>query len=217
MRPWVKKLIIVFILIGSVLVFFVGIGFYMNYSMDPLIYDSSNIHEIPHKPIAIVLGAAVNPRTELPSDILADRILGAVDLYKEGKVDMILMSGDNRVTHYNEPEVMRLFAISHGVLSEAIVLDYAGRRTYDTCYRAKYIFGIDEAVLVTQRYHLYRALYTCRGLGVDVVGLDAVRQEYVGQGFYNVREFAAQIVAFFQVNITRPEAAVMGDRIDLSL
>lgn len=216
-NPWLKRFIIIVILIGSLLSTVVGIVFYMKAAMDPLIYDISDIHEVPEKPVAIVFGAAVNPNTNLPSDILADRIVTGIDLYKAGKVEKILMSGDNRVAHYNEPEIMKLFAMSYGVPEEDIVLDYAGRRTYDTCYRAKYVFQIEEAVLVTQRYHLYRALYTCNTIGVDSVGVDAARQVYVNQNLYNMREFAAQIVAFMQVHVTKGEAAVMGETIDLSL
>jgi len=215
MKSWVKKFVVMVILVGSLLSVFVGIVFYMKFEMNSLIYDISDINEIAKKPIAIVFGAAVNPNTNLPSDILADRIITGVDLYKTGKVGKILMSGDNRVTHYNEPEIMKLFAMSYGVPGEDIVLDYAGRRTYDTCYRAKYIFGIKEAVLVTQRYHLYRALYTCNVIGVDSVGVDATRQEYTNQEFYNMREFAAQIVAFFQVHVVKGEAAIMGETVDL--
>jgi vancomycin permeability regulator SanA len=217
MKPWMKRFIIIVILIGSLLSAFVGIVLYMEVVMDPLIYDISDIHEVPEKSIAIVFGAAVNSNTNLPSDILADRIVTGIDLYKAGKVEKILMSGDNRATHYNEPEIMKLFAMSYGVPEEDIVLDYAGRRTYDTCYRAKHIFQIEEAVLVTQRYHLYRALYTCNTIGVDSVGVDAARQVYVNQNLYNMREFAAQIVAFMQVHLTKGEAAVMGETIDLSL
>jgi vancomycin permeability regulator SanA len=174
-----------------------------------LIYN--DINNAPGKRVAIVFGASVNPKRDLPSDILADRIKTAVDLYKAGKVEKILMSGDNRVTHYNEPIVMKSYAEWFNVPSDDIVLDYAGRRTYDTCYRAKEIFQLDEAVLVTQRYHLYRALYTCDSLGLKVIGVSAERQPYRGQFYYNLREIPATVLAVWQVNITKPKP-VLGEK-----
>ena len=90
-----------------------------------------------------------------------------------GKVEKLLLSGDNRTLDYNEPGAMRAYAISLGVPAEDIVLDYAGRRTYDTCFRAKAIFGVDQVLLVTQMFHLPRALYTCRALGIEAEGIPA--------------------------------------------
>ncbi len=101
----------------------------------------------------------------LPPRYLQDRVQTAANLYFAGKVEKLLMSGDNRFVDYNEPAVMRKVALSLGVPEEAIVLDYAGRRTYDTCYRAKAIFGVTEAILVTQAFHLPRAIYLCNRLG----------------------------------------------------
>ncbi len=181
-----------------------------NYS-GKLIYKYDDMDEIPSKPVAIVFGAAVNPNTQLPSDILRDRIVTAIDLYNNGKVEKIIMSGDNRVTHYNEPIVMQRYAELLSVPEEDIVMDFAGRRTYDTCYRAKEIFQIDEAILVTQEYHLYRALYTCNALGIDVVGVSASRQEYIGQGYYDLREIPATLLAMWQVHISHPEP-ILGEK-----
>jgi SanA protein len=170
-----------------------------------------DIETVPAQKVAIVFGAAVNPNTMLPSDILEDRLLTGINLYNDGKVDKLIMSGDNRVSHYNEPEVMMRYAIDHGIPEEDVVADYAGRRTYDTCYRAKEIFGIDEAILVTQKYHLYRALYTCNKIGVDSVGVSATRQPYLYQNYYNLRETAATLLAAWQVNIEHPKP-VLGEK-----
>ena len=109
-------------------------------------------------------------RNGTPTPVLQDRIETAADLYFAGKVEKLLMSGDNRFIYYNEPGAMREYAISLGVPEEDIVLDYAGRRTYDTCYRAKAIFGLEKAILVTQAFHMPRALYTCNQLGVESPG-----------------------------------------------
>jgi SanA protein len=102
---------------------------------------------------------------------LEDRILFAANLYRNGKVQTILMSGDRRSDSYDEPAAMRTYAIKLGVPEKAIILDNAGFRTYDTCYRAKNIFHLDEAILVTTDYHLPRALFLCNSLGIDATGI----------------------------------------------
>ena len=116
------------------------------------------------------------------------------------------MSGDNRTLAYNEPEAMRQYAMSLGVPSSAIVLDYAGRRTYDTCYRAKAIFGLDSALLVTQAFHLPRALFLCNALGLQASGVEANNHRYWPplMFIWNVREQLATIGAFMDVYVSRP-------------
>jgi SanA protein len=115
------------------------------------------LDKVPTRGVAIVFGAGVWPDGRL-SDILVDRVETAVELYRRGKVQKLLMTGDNRFINYNEPGRMRAYALARGVPDHDIVLDYAGRRTYDSCYRANYIFGVRDAILVTQAYHLDRAL-----------------------------------------------------------
>jgi SanA protein len=116
------------------------------------------------------------------------------------------MSGDNRYVEYNEPEAMRQYALSLGVPNEDIVLDYAGRRTYDTCYRAREIFGVKEAILVTQPFHLARALFLCNALGLDGVGVEANNRVYLKRSllYWNLRELPATLTAFADV-LTRPQ------------
>ena len=118
--------------------------------------------------------------------ILKDRLDAAFELYQAGKVQKLLFSGDNRFVDYNEPGKMLEYALAHGIPREDVVLDYAGRRTYDTCYRARDIFNVSEAIVVTQRYHLPRTLETCRVLGLDVVGYIADRQAYPQRLYYMV-------------------------------
>jgi SanA protein len=122
------------------------------------------------------------------------------------------MSGDNRFLDYNEPGAMREYAISLGVPEEAIVLDYAGRRTYDTCYRATAIFGLQNAILVTQAFHLPRALYTCNALGLKAVGVPSDRHDYNKRSliYWHLRELPATLTAMLQVHILRPEP-VLGE------
>jgi vancomycin permeability regulator SanA len=112
----------------------------------------TDLSSIPGKKVAIVFGAGLW-RDGSPTPVLRDRVATAADLYFAGKVEKLLFSGDNRIVEYNEPAAMRAYALQLGVPDEAIVLDYAGRRTYDTCYRARAIFGVKEAVLVTQKFH----------------------------------------------------------------
>lgn len=160
---------------------------------------------------AIVFGAGLQ-RDGTPSPVLKDRVITAVQLYQEGKVEKLLMSGDNRFADYNEPAAMRDYAVGLGVPADAIVLDFAGRRTYDTCYRAKHIFGLDQALLVTQNYHLPRAIFTCQGLGLEVNGVKADMRDYHPRSmqFWTVRELPATLVAVWQVWISKP-LPVLGD------
>lgn len=164
---------------------------------------------VPARPVAIVFGAGVWPDGRL-SAVLEDRVYTAVQLYRRGKVRKLLFSGDNRYIEYNEPGHMRDYALELGVPDEDIVLDYAGRRTYDSCYRALHIFGVQQAILVSQAYHLDRALFTANGLGLDAIGVPADRRDYLHIRDYWWREMAATALAWWQVEISRPEP-VMGD------
>jgi len=153
--------------------------------------------------VAIVFGAGLL-RDGTPSAVLRDRVQQAANLYFAGKVEKLLMSGDNRFVNYNEPESMRQYALQLGVPDTAIVRDFAGRSTYDTCYRAKAIFGLDKAILVTQQFHLPRAIFLCNMLGVDSVGVDADLHSYRGVRIWgDLRELPATLSAFVDV-ITRP-------------
>ena len=144
--------------------------------------------------------------------MLRDRVSTAAELYKAGKVDKLLMSGDNSTLSYNEPGAMKKYAMQLGIPEEAIVLDYAGRRTYDTCYRAKVIFGVTDATLVTQDYHLPRALIICQNIGLKAVGVSADRRTYTRLTYiyWRLREIPATFTAFIDVFITHPEP-ILGD------
>jgi SanA protein len=161
--------------------------------------------DVPVGRIAIVFGAEVK-KDGTPSAVLRDRVETAVELYKNGKVEKLLMSGDNRFVDYNEPEAMRQYALSLGVPEEAIVLDYAGRRTYDTCYRAKEIFQVDSAILVTQGFHLPRSLFLCNSFGVESVGVEADNYYYLKRLrlVWYIREALATVQAVWDVYVTHP-------------
>ena len=169
------------------------------------------VEESPAAPVGIVFGAGLN-RDGSPSPVLRHRVQTAVDLYFAGKISKILMSGDNRFVDYNEPAAMYEYAVELGLPAEDVVLDYAGRRTYDTCYRARDIFQVNDVLLITQRFHLPRALFICRQLGLDAQGVSANQVQYrkLSQIIWNTREIPATLVAFIELFITRP-LPVLGD------
>jgi SanA protein len=158
--------------------------------------------------VAIVLGAKVWENGD-PSHVLYDRVVTAVELYRAGRVKKILMSGDNPTENYDEPTAMKATAIKLGIPESDIVLDFAGRRTYDTCYRAKEIFQIQKAVIVTQEFHQARSLYLCNNLGVDSIGITANRRRYEGERYWTFREFFSRASAWFEMNFL-PFAPVGG-------
>ncbi len=184
-----RKLSFFALLLGA-LGLLVGFAYklYVDAGTAPMIYSVDDAG-LPHNHVALVFGAGLNSQGG-PSAMLYDRVAAAADLYKSGKVDKLLMSGDNGAVEYNEVEVMRTTALNMGVSYNDIVLDYAGFNTWDSCYRAHEVFGLSEATLVTQRFHLPRALHACRYLKVKAVGVAADRQPY--DTFRNeLREFPA--------------------------
>lgn len=199
-------ILLVFFIVAPVNLVFVLNQYYNQY----IFSDESSI---PETRVAIVFGAGLSPDGNQPSGILEDRIMAAVELYKAGKVKKILMSGDNRFVDYNEPQVMINFAKANGVSSFDLQADFAGRRTYDTCYRAKYIFGVEKAILITQDFHLTRALYTCSSLGIDSIGYVADRNTYQNQTIFAFRDFAATILAYWELNVS-PPSVVLGEKIN---
>jgi len=164
-----------------------------------------SIKEAPVRSAAIVFGAGLW-RDGSPTPVLRDRVAAAAHLYFAGKAQKLIMSGGNPTINYDEPGAMRTYALSLGVPDEAIVLDYAGRRTYDTCYRALHIFGIRQATLVTQGFHLPRALYLCNKLGIDGVGVPADLRQYrrYSRTIWNLREIPATLGALWDVHVARP-------------
>ena len=193
-------LLLIIILVGAPRVMMV-------YQAGKRIYTQENV---PVTRAAIVFGAGLTS-TGGPTTVLKDRVKTAVNLYQTGKVEKVLMSGDNRFINYNEPGAMKAYALELGMPEEDIILDYAGRRTYDTCYRAKEIFQLDEAILVTQQFHLSRALYTCNSLGLGSIGVSADLRYYRDESYWSIREIPASLIAFYQVHITKPEP-VLGDQ-----
>lgn len=163
------------------------------------------VKDVPAKRVALVFGAGLY-RDGSASPVLRDRVETAVQLYQQGKVDKLLMSGDNSFETYNEPAAMRQYALNFGVPDKDIVLDYAGRRTYDSCYRARAIFQAQSAILVTQSFHLPRALFLCNMLGVEAVGVEANNLYFrsISRLIWNTRELFATAQSILDVYVLQP-------------
>lgn len=169
-------------------------------------YDA--VAAVPSRPVALVLGAGLNP-DGTPSGMLADRIDAAAALLRAGRVRGLLFSGDNGTIEHNELASMQRYAIAHGVPAGRIVLDYAGFDTYDSCFRARRIFGIRRAVVVTQEFHLARATYLCRSMGIDAVGLAEPDWGKYGSDLMSrqaLREILARVKAVADALVHRPPA-----------
>lgn len=169
------------------------------------------LEDVPNTRVALIFGAGVRPDGRL-SPMLADRVSAGIALYQAGSVQKLLMTGDNSRAEYDEVTAMQRFAIERGIPEADITLDYAGFSTYESCYRAREIFGVTAAVLITQRYHLPRAVYTCRQLGVAAVGFGTPDWErYPGVMLrYASREWLATLNALWEVHVTRPLPTFLG-------
>lgn len=183
-------------LIGLFAVFLINLRV-KSYS-DQKIY--SKIEDVPDdRRVAVVLGARVWDDGSL-SHALLDRVITAVDLYKAGKAKKLIMTGDNPSPQYDEPTAMKNKAIELGVPEADIVLDFAGRRTYDSCYRAKEIFEVKKAVIISQEFHLPRSIYLCRNMEIESIGMIANRRQYLGERWWGFREFFSVFSAWAEMN-----------------
>ena len=165
----------------------------------------------------IILGASVK-NGDTPSPMLRDRLDEGIALYKAGCAPKILMSGDHGSEYYNEVSVMKKYAIEHGVPSEDIFLDHAGFSTYETMYRARDIFCVDTAVVVTQKFHTARAVYIGRKLGLNVVGYEAPELNPFSSQIHaswNTRECVARVKAFFMVML-KSKPTYLGEQIPIT-
>ena len=161
----------------------------------------------------LILGAGV--RNGKPTPMLRDRLLTGIELYERGAAKKIIMSGDHGSSDYDEVNTMRLFAVERGVPEEDIFMDHAGFSTYDSVYRAKKVFEANSIIIVSQKYHLYRALYVSEKLGVKACGVSANLNKYGGQLKREIREILARDKDFFKC-IAKPEPAFLGDKIPVS-
>lgn len=162
----------------------------------------------------IILGCGIYDDGSL-SPMLRDRLLRGLELYNEGAAPKILMSGDHGRKEYDEVNAMKQYAIDNGVLSENIFMDHAGFSTYESIYRAKEIFEADKVIIVTQEYHVYRALYIAEQFGIDAYGVSADLNAYAGQTMRDFREVLARCKDFAMC-IFKPEPTFLGEVIPIS-
>jgi SanA protein len=167
----------------------------------------------PRPRVAVVFGASVYSNGDL-SPMLEDRVKMAIALYRAQKIDRILVSGDNRTPSYNEPKAMQDYLLSHAVAPRDVFVDYAGRSTYETCHRARDIFGLRQAVLITQKFHLPRALYLAHSFGIDAYGVAADQQPYGSLAYQRAREVGAEIKACFNVHVSPPQT-ILGNKMPI--
>lgn len=162
----------------------------------------------------IVLGASVKSDGS-PSKMLRQRLNGAIQLYEAGVAPKILLTGDNANDDYNELSAMLAYVRYFGVPKEDVFCDYAGFSTYESAYRAKEIFQVERAIVVTQRYHLYRSIYGCKQMSITTLGAATDQERYVGQSIRDARELLARYKDFFKW-IARPEPTYLGDPIPIT-
>lgn len=185
--------------ISAILVAIILINFRVNSIRN--IYSFSEIGKAPDAEVALVLGAKVYNDGRL-SDMLRDRADTAIDLYNAGKVNKILASGDHGTPEYDEANAVKDYLLEKGVKAEDIFLDHAGFDTYDSLYRAKEIFQASSVAIVSQNFHLPRAVYISRGLGLETYGVSADRHLYGNTKNYMLREIFADVKAFWDVNLS---------------
>ncbi len=217
-KRWLVAAVLLAVLLPILgLVTMLGIRQHMRSTAAPQMFASAEELPVGQGDVALVLGARILARGEL-SAMLQDRVETAVALYRAGKVKKLLMSGDNSEIYYNEPTAMRRVAIAMGVPADDVVRDFAGFSTYDSMYRARDVFGQSRVVIVTQEFHLPRAIYIARSLGLQAVGVIADRRTYTARSMRrsNLREVGACALAFFETNFTRPKPRYLGARESLS-
>lgn len=208
-----KLLIILLSIILMIIIAVVTINIYVKSTTRKQIITNNDFSNFNDIDCIIVLGAGI--WGEKPSPMLEDRLLEAVKLYKNNVTSKIIMSGDHGTKDYDEVNVMKEFAIEQGVPSENIFMDHAGFSTYESLYRAKEIFQAKKVIIVTQKYHLYRALYIANKLGLEAYGVGADPRKYVGATYREFREILARNKDFVKC-IFKPEPKYLGDSIPVS-
>lgn len=207
MKKAIKIIITVLLILavlGAAAVF--GANAYVKASAKEYILDPSNAGE--GYDCILVLGCGVYD--DNPSHMLEDRLLRGVELYKNGASGKLLMSGDHGRNNYDEVNVMKSFAMDCGIPSENIFMDHAGFSTYESMYRARDVFSAHRVLIVTQKFHMYRALYIANALGLEAYGLTSDLREYANATYSQLRESLARVKDFFMV-IFKPLPTYLGE------
>lgn len=210
MKKVLKYGIIAIIIIAVIVI---NINLYVKISINKKILKEEDYKKLSDIDCIIVLGAGI--WNNKPSPMLEDRLLEGINLYKNNVSNKIIMSGDHGRKEYDEVNIMKKYAIEKGIQSENIFMDHAGFSTYESIYRVKNIFEAKKVVIVTQKYHLYRALYIANQLGLEAYGVGADPRRYVGTTYREIREILARDKDFFKC-IFKPEPTYLGDTIPVS-
>ena len=210
----IKRFIQTILILFTILVLFVlSVNIFIWHSTNDNILNPENIVSEDYDCI-LVLGCGLRSDGS-PSSMLEDRLKRAVELYKAGVAPKILMTGDHGTIEYDEVNTMKDYAVRHGIPEEVIFTDHAGFSTYESIYRADFIFKVKKAIIVTQEYHLPRALYISKKFGLDCVGVSSDYRKYYGQNYRELREVAARTKDFI-ICIFKPEPTFLGDIIPVS-
>ena len=196
-----------------IVIIVLGINLYVKKSTSKQIINENNCAKLSDVDCIIILGAGI--WEDKPSPMLEDRLLEGIKLYQNNVSDKIIMSGDHGRKEYDEVNIMKNYAIEKGIPSENIFMDHAGFSTYESIYRARDIFKAKKIVIVTQKYHLYRALYIANQLGIEAYGVGADPRQYVGAAYRELREILARDKDFVKC-IFKPEPTYLGDTIPVS-
>lgn len=199
--------------IAIIIIFIFGINFYVKQSTKNRIIKNQEYKDLSDVDCIIILGAGV--WGDKPSPMLEDRLLEGINLNKNNVSSKIIMSGDHGREDYDEVNLMKNYAIEKGIPSEDIFMDHAGFSTYETMYRAKEIFKAKKVVIVTQNYHMYRALYDAKKLGLDAYGVCSDPRQYVGATYREIREILARDKDFVKC-IFKPKPTYLGDEVPVS-
>ncbi|HYE68520.1 MAG TPA: ElyC/SanA/YdcF family protein [Anaerovoracaceae bacterium] len=191
----------------------VAISAYVKTSMDDYLITEEAALKIDADCI-LVLGAGLKA-DGTPNYMLQDRLDKGIELYKAGAAPKLLLSGDNGQEKYDEVNAMKEYTLNAGIPYEDIFLDHAGFSTYESMYRARDIFLVEKVIIITQRYHQYRALYTGRGLGIESYGVVSEPRTYAGQGYRDIREMLARNKDFLKM-IIKPEPTYLGETIPIN-
>ena len=209
-----KKLLKYGITIIIIIVIIVlGINLYVKKSTSKQIMNENNSAKLSDVDCIIILGAGI--WGDKPSPMLEDRLLEGIKLYQNNVSDKIIMSGDHGRKEYDEVNIMKNYAIEKGIPSENIFMDHAGFSTYESIYRARDIFKAKKIVIVTQKYHLYRAIYIANQLGIEAYGVGADPRQYVGATYRELREILARDKDFVKC-IFKPKPTYLGDAIPVN-
>ena len=207
----ISKYVLIIIIITVVIG--IAINLYVKLSTKKQIIKENEYEKLSDIDCIIILGAGI--WGDKPSPMLEDRLLEGIKLYQNNVSNKIIMSGDHGRKEYNEVKIMKDYAIEKGIPSENIFMDHAGFSSYESIYRAKEIFGANKIVIVTQKYHLYRALYIANQLGIEAYGVGADPRQYVGATYRELREILARNKDFVKC-IFKPEPTYLGDTIPVS-